>query len=140
MNDLIDRSALMEYPFQRGKSSCDEANANMYFLSGVASVLEYAKNLPSIPAEVVRYGRWKHIVSWYPESDYDQCTNCGFTVSRGYGYNKPEWKFCTNCGARMDSDRESAHQKTQAGQGFCGSNKPISAHEMDRQGEGDSDG
>jgi rubrerythrin len=76
------------------------------YFKGVQDVFETIDAAPTVPAEVLRHGRWKHIISWYPESDYDQCTNCGFTVSRGYGYNKPEWKFCPNCGARMDGQGE----------------------------------
>lgn len=102
MNDLISRSALMEYPFQRGKSGCDEANANMYFLSGVASVLEYAKNLPSVPAEVVQHGRWEERTFFNgctPDRDLF-CSCCNH--DRGWYL----WKYCPNCGCRMDGQGE----------------------------------
>lgn len=99
MNDLISRSALMEYPFQRGKSSCDEASANMYFLSSVASILEYAKNLPSVPAKVMRHGRWKN-----GDGIYDVCTACGEEI-----YQAITMLYCPLCGAKMDTEDGAAH-------------------------------
>ena len=61
MDELISRKALTEYPFQRGKPSCDEKNANPHFLNGAASVIEFAENLPTIDAvEVVRCRDCKH--------------------------------------------------------------------------------
>lgn len=54
----------------------------------------------TVAAEPVRHAQWEYC----EESDSDKCTNCGFVVSRGYGYNKPGWKHCPNCTARVDLD------------------------------------
>jgi SH3-like domain-containing protein len=97
MDDLISRVALFGYPLRRGNAGCDEANANLHFLNGVESVMEYALDLPTVPAEVVRYGRWREIRDPYGKLEGWIHEECGFSDTAAMNY-------CASCGARMDLD------------------------------------
>ena len=46
----------------------------------------------------LRHGRWNH--SEYAGIDYYQCDLCGHTMS------STMYKFCPNCGAKMNGDKE----------------------------------
>ena len=62
----------------------------------LVSVCELIENAPTIDAEPVKHGRWKH--SEYAGIDYYQCRLCGHSIRiRAENY-------CPNCGARMDGD------------------------------------
>jgi len=67
------------------------------------NIIEHINNgtFPIIEAEPVRYGRWVD-----PEDDNGgtewHCSECGFTVKTLI--SRPRYRFCPNCGARMDED------------------------------------
>lgn len=48
---LIDGDKLQEFPIRA--NHCDKEHANEHFLNGIATVLEYAEQLPTVDAEVV---------------------------------------------------------------------------------------
>lgn len=48
MKRLIDLDELLQYPLRRGSEHYDEKNADLHFLFGVESVLEYAQTLPTL--------------------------------------------------------------------------------------------
>lgn len=63
-------------------------------------VYESIKNAPIIEAEPTRHGEWigkaedwRHQVEWF------ECSLCDFPTSTAY-------KYCPNCGARMDAENE----------------------------------
>lgn len=87
MSRLIDADALIKY---LGRPEDDRDRS-------INLIIDRA---PTVATEPVRHAAWEYC----EESDSDKCTNCGFEVSRGYGYNKPDWKHCPNCTARMDLD------------------------------------
>ena len=68
---------------------------------------ERIDNAPAIEAETVRHGRW---IDTEPEYNYErhcsahyQCSECG----RRTGIRQTRtYKFCPNCGARMDGGNE----------------------------------
>ena len=57
----------------------------------------FADAIPSADVAQVMHGEWKHI-----GGDEWCCTACGFVISTEGSWEKPEKKFCENCGAKMD--------------------------------------
>lgn len=60
---------------------------------------------PTVDAEPVRHGKWiySNDFHWYTAS----CNKCGYqrrTDIKAEGWN--QWKFCPNCGAKMDGREE----------------------------------
>ena len=110
-NDLIRRGALVEYPLQRGKQTCDEKNANPHFLNGVASVIEFAEALPSVDAVEVVHARWifKYDPSHDPRVNLIRiiCSSCGLITGQRSNY-------CPCCGALMDAQTD---QRPETGEG-----------------------
>ena len=62
------------------------------------------KNIPAAEVEQVRHGQWEGTADGYADGElvYDMwnCSECGFDADGAE--EKPEWKFCPNCGAWMD--------------------------------------
>ena len=62
-------------------------------------------NAPTVDAVPVRHGKWiySNDFHWYTAS----CNKCGYqrrTDIKAEGWN--QWKFCPNCGAKMDAERK----------------------------------
>lgn len=53
---------------------------------------------PLPEADPVQHGRWKHI-----GGDEWCCTNCGEVISTEGSWDKPTYKHCHECGAKMDA-------------------------------------
>ena len=57
---------------------------------------------PTIEAEPVRHGRWLGIsdgdADGYPVYDEWECSECGVVFED----EEPPYKYCPNCGAKMD--------------------------------------
>lgn len=63
-----------------------------------------AKMMPTVDAVPVRHGRWIRVYSRPGVFKYLgwTCDQCGQRTGNEYA---PQWyKFCPNCGARMDGD------------------------------------
>lgn len=56
----------------------------------------------------VVHGRWEGTADGYADGElvYDMwdCSECGFDADGAE--EKPEWKYCPNCGAKMDLEGE----------------------------------
>lgn len=102
--DLIDRQeaikAIKEYRY-----------TDRFFPSYAVSAL---KELPSADAEPVRHGRWIGIsdgyADGYPVYDEWECSECGVVFEDEFEDVEPRYKYCPNCGAKMD---EKATRKTE---------------------------
>ena len=73
----------------------------------IAQMIESA---PTVDAEPVRHGHWieGNNFHWYSNS----CSCCGYTRTtdiKSNGWN--QWKYCPNCGAKMDEEGEDANCK-----------------------------
>lgn len=92
---LIDADELKKVPLYNGGH--DAQNADPHFISGVASVMEYIDNMPTVDAEPVRHGRWVRRV---------HSTPLGFEVEFVFSLCKIavdfEENYCPSCGAKMD--------------------------------------
>ena len=95
-NDLISRSALIE----RYGEPCH-------------SFLDVIETMPAVDAEPVRHGKWLKASGMLPPGYRDEirCSVCAnFALRDRLGRVRASC-YCPNCGARMDADREYAHQK-----------------------------
>ena len=70
---------------------------------------------PTIEAEPVRHGRWEGTADgyWNGELVYDiwNCSECGFDADGAD--ERPDWKYCPNCGAKMDVTDINVGNKTE---------------------------
>lgn len=66
-------------------------------IMSVKNVYEFIEEAPTIDAVPVKHGMWIHNDEWWEFI----CTSC----HRGIG-NIKEYKYCPNCGARMDGDEQ----------------------------------
>lgn len=58
-------------------------------------------NAPTADVVEVRHGEWKKL---YDKAPRYVCTACNHL------YNNREYKFCPNCGAKMDGERRSENE------------------------------
>ena len=56
-------------------------------------------SIPSADVAPVVHGRWAHL-----GGDEWGCTNCGEVIHTEGSWEKPDKKFCHECGARMDGE------------------------------------
>ena len=83
------------------------ANENKAFHEGCRymqkKVLRIFHESKAIEAKPVKHGRWEHLGGdeWY-------CTNCGEVISTEGSWDKPTYKHCHECGAKMDGGAENA--------------------------------
>lgn len=95
MAEYIEREAIMKFPIRKGR--CDKEHANEHFIFGIESVMEYVENLPAADVAPVVHSRWAHI-----GGDEWCCPVCGFVITTEGSWDKPDKKYCENCGAKMD--------------------------------------
>lgn len=67
-------------------------------------IAEALDEIPTADVEEVKYGKWRTELD---EFDWNKntCTHCGY-VKRTDIHVSLGWKFCPNCGAKMDGGRE----------------------------------
>ena len=100
MSDYIEREAALAYPIRKDK--CDRKHANKHFILGIESVIEFVENLPAADVAPVRHGRWEFPIFTDSDDGLDprvKCSECG-SVEAAFA----RWKYCPNCGARMDKE------------------------------------
>ena len=70
-------------------------------ISGVnlARVKRHIDNAPAVDAVEVVHGRWE-----YMHDSIFNCTNCGSIHIVETSMGNPKWRYCPNCGAKMDGD------------------------------------
>lgn len=49
----------------------------------------------------IKHGRWVHL-----GSDEWCCSECGFVITTEGSWDEPTGKYCTECGAKMDGEKE----------------------------------
>lgn len=93
MDDLISRKALREAMYHEAFEKDSEMQK---WDSGCWIRYKMFENLlkdaPSVPAMLVKYGRWEDVGSLSC-----RCSECGCK-------NVRETRFCPNCGAKMDGE------------------------------------
>lgn len=95
----IEREAILSYPIRA--DHCDKKNANEHFIFGIESVMEFVENLPAADVAEVRHGRWEEA----SDGDGVVCSECGTDFCTMI-HETEKFRFCPNCGARMDKEDE----------------------------------
>ena len=62
-------------------------------------------NFPTIEAEPVRHGRWEFEKDLEDFRDV-KCTACGGTLLTEWSTELSEYRYCPNCGAKMDKEND----------------------------------
>lgn len=106
---LIDADALEDVLVNHGFCYCNESDYSDGVASGFLLARDDVKNAPTIDAEPIRHGRWEHgreiSRSYIGDAcigvQYEdwKCSNCGIVCEQS---DKPKYKYCPVCGARMD--------------------------------------
>lgn len=65
-------------------------------VDNVPKFYNWLDTLPTVDAEPIRHGHWEHGEDVF--GMYCQCSECGNQY-----YGSYEFKYCPNCGARMDA-------------------------------------
>ena len=109
MSDLIDRQAALD-ALEREKTYCTAfrdgytpINVFEKYNAGLTDGIKALKKLPSAEVEPVKRGRWidDNQFHWYRAS----CSECGYKrVTDIKADNWNGWKYCPNCGARMENE------------------------------------
>ena len=109
MDDLISRQAAMEalakfVPY----AICDESTES--YTNGLTDAYNLILQLPSAQPE--RKGKWIEMGTNKDGTHSIRCSKCGGGYkTRGHARSiatKAKYKFCPNCGAKMDEDEKIA--------------------------------
>lgn len=99
MNDTISRQVAIKYLCEKGM--CGDKQCDIYPCKDVRAI----EQVPTI--DPVKRGKWKCFIETgsglYDSIDIPraECSECGFKVPEEWG----GWfKFCPNCGARMEAE------------------------------------
>lgn len=106
MSDYIDRQAAIEaierliLPQTKGETAAEEIN-RVAWRCAINCAEEMIGHLPSAEVEPVKRGKWiyDNQFHWYRAS----CSECGYmraTDIKADNWNG--WKYCPNCGAKME--------------------------------------
>lgn len=101
MQRLIDADAI-EFPDANYWEETHEDEDYGYGM-GVGDCIEIIEKMPTIDAEPVRHGKWLddgQYDNFFPHHEW-RCSECGEHVLE---IGDPWFKYCPNCGARMDEE------------------------------------
>lgn len=96
MADLISRAAAIDA---------------VYYKPNHKMAIEVLKEVPAVDAVPVVHGRWtEQHVDYASDCAIDEvqtakCSVCGLYHTTPYMYSFTDYKFCPNCGAKMDGER-----------------------------------
>lgn len=65
--------------------------------------LDAIDRIPAADVVPVVHGRWAHL-----GGDEWCCSACGFVLTTEGSWDKPTKKYCEDCGAKMDGDKNNA--------------------------------
>ena len=103
MAKYIKLEELMRFPIRR--NHYDKEHGSKDFIYGIETVLEYAENLPAADVAPVRHGRWEEMHyegGILDGTNFDRCSVCGYERVFDDPALKTVFKYCPNCGAKMD--------------------------------------
>lgn len=73
---------------------------NVDFKHDYDGCIKFCQSIPDADVEEVRHGRWI-IEDKYTDYRTERCSACGFAANRAYVQDI--WRYCPNCGARMET-------------------------------------
>lgn len=69
---------------------------------GFCEAYRVIQNMPAVDAVPVVHGQWEQCFEdWRQQIEGDKCSACGF---EHYGTGSSRFRYCPNCGAKMDAD------------------------------------
>lgn len=86
--EYIERAVAIE----RARNELDLINKSHW---SADEIVDFLKRLPAADVAPVRHGRWNN------GYEVQNCSECGYRGKRSY-------KFCPNCGAKMDGGADDA--------------------------------
>lgn len=91
MADLISRKALLEKAWE-ADTQC-----------GYVQVVDVGdiEDAPAVDAAPVVHGRWMHL-----GGDEWCCSHCGVVITTEGSWEQPTYKYCHECGAKMDGGND----------------------------------
>ena len=92
MAEYIELEALLEKQYNASHSSWPQ-------LAEMVVDVRDIEDAPAADVAPVVHAEWKHI-----GGDEWGCTACGTVISTEGSWEKPEDKYCRNCGAKMDKE------------------------------------
>lgn len=93
-DDLISRTAAIEAL----STPCDKRYRHGVWETCLDNIETAIRNIPAVDAAPVIHARWVHHEGGF--NDHFECTACGEAIVL-----TGKWRFCPNCGARMDEDK-----------------------------------
>lgn len=98
MAKYIDQEATAQKIKQIGA----ENYSGMYANIGMTHARQIVERMPAADVAPVVHGQWiSCFEDWRKQIEGDKCSVCGF---EHYGANIRNYKYCPNCGARMDGE------------------------------------
>lgn len=94
MSDYISRDAVLN-----SRLVIEVYDANEDIVDWGVS-FDVIKAIPAADVAPVVHGEWRHI-----GGDEWRCTNCGNVIHTEGSWERPEQKYCEECGARMDDEK-----------------------------------
>lgn len=102
MSDYINRAALLddvykskiENPHSLSRDRAMHSYEHDHFLAMIDAV-------PAADVAPVVYGEWSHL-----GGDEWCCTNCGNVIHTEGSWERPEQKYCEECGAKMNGGKQ----------------------------------
>lgn len=94
MKEYIERDAVLDHALLV-REDCDSSEAFE------AVPVSFIKSLPTADVQEVRHGIWCHL-----GGDEWCCNCCGDIISTEGSWEKPEKKYCSECGAKMDRSEQ----------------------------------
>ena len=107
MAKYINLEELMKFPIRQ--NHYDKEHGNEHFIYGIETVLEYAEDLPAADVAPVRHGRWEEMHyegGILDGTNFDRCSVCRYERVFDDPALKTVFKYCPNCGAKMDEVSE----------------------------------
>lgn len=106
--DAISRRATIDAIYKKhigGKDAIENAPINDLYACGLEEAIDAVDNMPSVKPQP-KTGHWIGIDE-EPHEDYE-CDRCGYVVSTYTANIEPhtEYKYCPNCGAKMQEVEE----------------------------------
>lgn len=100
---LIDADALTDELIKGIEADTDKSIQTSFTKSVCMILCKAIDQQPTIDAEPVRHGKWLYDnqFHWYRACCFE-CGYCRVTDVEADRWN--EWKYCPNCGARMDEE------------------------------------
>lgn len=78
---------------------------NNYPVSKVCALCEIIDSQPTVDAEPVRHGKWidNNAGNHDPRDRWVKCSLCGYSTTDRFS---KEYKYCPNCGAKMEEESD----------------------------------